>query len=299
MQIIRKLIREPLVHFLLIGAGLFLLYAWKVNPSALQGGSQPDMIVVTQDTINQMVAAFTRTWMRPPTQGEVEGLIENHIRDEIYYREAIAVGLDRGDALIRRKLRQKMEFILEDIASQSEPTDEELQTFMEKHPEQYRVDPQVSFRQVYINTDKNGGDAEESARLILGQLRDGADPESLGDRSLISHPQGLTFLWDIKRTYGESFGNKLLQLKTGQWTGPVSSGFGLHLVIVEDFVAGHLPELDKMREQVKRDWAVALQNKLKDDAYARIREKYTVKIDNKEQAIASAMAAARTEENNL
>jgi hypothetical protein len=292
----KKLIREPLVHFLIIGAGLFLLYAWKVNPAALQGGSQSDTIIVAQETINQLVAAFTRTWMRPPTAGEVDNLIENHIRDEIYYREAVAVGLDRGDAMIRRKLRQKMEFILEDIAAQSEPTDAELQNFMQEHPEKYRVDPQISFRQVYVNADRKGANAEERARLILEQLRNGTEPDSLGDQSLIAFPTALTSLWDIEKQFGEAFGKQLLQLPPGQWVGPVRSGFGLHLIYVEESVAGRIPALDDVRDRVKRDWGVALQAKLKDDAYARIRERYTLKIDNKEQAIASAMAAARVED---
>ncbi|MEJ2472219.1 MAG: peptidylprolyl isomerase, partial [Desulfuromonadales bacterium] len=261
----KKLIREPLVHFLIIGAGLFLLYAWKVNPAALQGGSQSDTIIVAQETINQLVAAFTRTWMRPPTAGEVDNLIENHIRDEIYYREAVAVGLDRGDAMIRRKLRQKMEFILEDIAAQSEPTDAELQNFMQEHPEKYRVDPQISFRQVYVNADRKGANAEERARLILEQLRNGTEPDSLGDQSLIAFPTALTSLWDIEKQFGEAFGKQLLQLPPGQWVGPVRSGFGLHLIYVEESVAGRIPALDDVRDRVKRDWGVALQAKLKDD----------------------------------
>ena len=284
----KKLIREPLVHFLLIGAGLFLLFGWKGNPASMQGGGQSTTIIVAKDTINQLVAAFTRTWMRPPTEGEIKGLVENFIRDEIYYREAVAIGLDRGDALIRGKLRQKMEFILEDIAAQTEPTDEELERFMTEHRQKYLVDPQIAFRQVFVNVDKRGDSAEEYASQLLEQLEGGADGDALGDRSLINRTTELSPLWKIKKNFGEAFSTQLLDLEPGKWVGPLRSGFGLHLVFIDKRVVQTLPQLEDIRESVKRDWAVALQNKLKDDAYARIRERYTVKIEKKENVIASA-----------
>lgn len=284
----KKLIREPLVHFLLIGAGLFLLFGWKGNPASMQGGVQSTTIIVAQDTIDQLVAAFNRTWMRPPTEGETKGLMENFIRDEIYYREAIAIGLDQGDALIRRKLRQKMEFILEDIAAQTEPTDEELERFMTEHRQKYLIDPQIAFRQVFINVDKRGDSAEAYASQVLEQLDGGADANALGDRSLINHAAELSPLWKIKKDFGETFSTQLLDVEPGKWMGPLRSGFGLHLVFIDKRVVKPLPQLEDIRNSVKRDWAVALQNKLKDDAYARIRERYTVKIEKKENVIASA-----------
>ena len=283
----KKLIREPLVHFLLIGAGLFLLFGWKGNPASMQGGVQSTTIIVAQDTIDQLVAAFNRTWMRPPTEGETKGLVENFIRDEIYYREAIAIGLDQGDALIRRKLRQKMEFILEDIAAQTEPTDEELERFMTEHRQKYLIDPQIAFRQVFINVDKRGDSAEAYASQVLEQLDGGADANALGDRSLINHAAELSPLWKIKKDFGETFSTQLLDVEPGKWMGPLRSGFGLHLVFIDKRVVKPLPQLEDIRNSVKRDWAVALQNKLKDDAYARIRERYTVKIEKKENVIAS------------
>jgi hypothetical protein len=291
MQIIKKLIREPLVHFLIIGAGLFLLFGWKGNPASSQGGPQSDTIIVARDTINQLVAVFTRTWMRPPSAGETEGLVENYIRDEIYYREALAIGLDRGDAMIRRKMRQKMEFILEDIAAQTEPTDAELEKFMTEHQEKYLIDPQIAFRQVFVSVDRRGNSAEEYAWQLLEQLGEGADPDALGDRSLVNHTAELSPLWKIKKDYGEAFGKQLLNLEPGRWTGPLRSGFGFHLVFIDERVVQPLPQLKDIRDTVKRDWAVALQKKLKDDAYAKIRERYTVKIENETKGIASAQAA--------
>lgn len=295
--LLTRFFREPLLHFLIIGAGLFLLFGWRGDPASLQSGQfgpQSNKIIVAQEKIDQLVAAFTRTWMRPPTEGEVKGLIEDFIRDEIYYREAIAIGLDRGDALIRRKLRQKMEFILEDVAAQAEPTEEDLEAFLDKHADKYRIDPQISFRQVYIHAERRGQSAEDYARLALDQLNRGADPGSAGDWFLLDPKTELSPLWEIGRQYGVAFSRRLLELAPGRWTGPVRSGYGLHLVFIEERVEGRMPELKDVREMLKRDWAVALKKELKDAAYARIKERYTVEFEKPEGKAESGVAEART-----
>lgn len=278
----KKFFREPLVHFLLIGAGLFLLFGWRGGPAALppgQSGPQSAKIVVPQGDIDQMIATFTRTWQRPPTEEEVKGLVEDFVRNEIYYREALAMGLDRDDSVIRRRMRQKMEFIFEDIAAQTEPTDEELLAYMKKHPDSYRVDPQIAFRHVYVNADKRGKNAEADARQILAQLNQGTDPDSVGDPLLLDAEIKLSPLWDISKQFGEEFGRNLLALKSGKWEGPVRSGFGLHLVLVTKRVGGRLPDLKEVREMVKRDWTFDRQKEVKDAAYAKIRERYVVIVE--------------------
>ena len=232
---LRWLLREPLVHFLLIGAGLFLLFGWRGGPASLpsgQAGEQSAKIVVTQSEIDQMVGVFTRTWQRPPTELEMKGLIDSLVRNEIFYREAVAAGLDRDDGVIKRRLRQKMEFIFEDITAQTEPTDEELLVYMKKHADSYLVDPQIAFRHVYINVDKRGKNAEADARQILAQLNAGADPDTVGDPIMLDAEIRLSPLWDIKKQFGEEFSRNLSGLKAGKWEGPIRSGFGLHLVHV-------------------------------------------------------------------
>jgi hypothetical protein len=277
-----KLFREPLFHFLLIGAGLFLLFGWRGGPAALPPGQtdpQSAKIVVTPGDIDQMVATFTRTWQRPPTEEEAKGLVEDLVRNEIYYREALAIGLDRDDGVIRRRMRQKMEFIFEDIASQTDPTDAELLAFMKKHPEPYRVDPQIAFRHVYVNAARRGKNAAADALEVLAQLDAGGDPDSVGDPILLASDVPLSPLWDISKQFGESFSRKLLELKPGTWTGPVPSGFGLHLVLVGKRVGGRLADLKEVREMVKRDWMAERQRELKDAAYAKLRDRYSVIIE--------------------
>jgi hypothetical protein len=236
---------------------------------------------------------FTRTWQRLPTEEEVKGLIESFIRDEIYYREALAIGLDRDDAVLRRRLRQKMEFIFDDITAQVEPTDEDLRAFMKKQPERYLVDPQVSFRQVYINADKRGKNAGSDALEILAKLNSGADPETVGDPFLIESDIKLSPMWDISKQFGEQFSRKLLELKPGTWTGPVQSGFGLHLVFVRKRVGGRLPELKEVQEMVKRDWTFERQKELKDAAYAKLRERYVVIVEKRNADSKTAPIARR------
>ncbi|TFH33393.1 MAG: peptidyl-prolyl cis-trans isomerase [Deltaproteobacteria bacterium] len=277
-----KFFREPLVHFLLIGAGLFLLFGWRSGPSFLPAGpsgSPSTKIVVAQDEIDQTMTTFTKTWQRPPTEEEAKGLVEDLVRNEIYYREAMAIGLDRDDGVIRRRMRQKMEFILEDISAQTEPTDEELLAYMKKHPDSFLVDPQVAFRHVYVNVDKRGKNAETDALQILAKLNEGSNPDTLGDPILLDTEIKLSPRWDIKKQFGEEFSRNLLDLKSGKWEGPVRSGYGLHLVLVEKRVGGRLPELKEVREMVKRDLMAERQKALKDAAYAKIRERYTVVVE--------------------
>jgi hypothetical protein len=286
----RKMIREPLLHFLLIGAGLFLLFGWRGGTASLptgQSGPQSAQIVVAQDDIDQLVGTFTRTWQRPPTEEEVKGLVESFIRDEIYYREAVAAGLDRDDSVIRRRMRLKMEYIFEDIAAQVGPTDADLQAFLKKNPEQYLIDPQIAFRQVYINADKRKKDAWDYAVQVIAELNRGADPDSSGDPFLLDAEVRLSPLWDIKKQFGEEFGSKILELKQGKWEGPVRSGYGLHLVLVTKRVGGRMPELKEVRDIVKRDWMAERQKELKDAAYASLRERYTVVVE-KPKAVVSA-----------
>jgi parvulin-like peptidyl-prolyl isomerase len=289
---VEKFFREPLVHFLLIGAGLFLLFGWRGGPASLpagQSGPQSAKIVVPQSDIDQMVATFTRTWQRPPTEGEAKGLVEDFVRNEIYYREALAIGLDRDDSVIRRRMRQKMEFIFEDITAQTEPTDEELLAYMKKHPDSYLVDPQIAFRHVYVNAAKRGKNAGTEALGILAKLNSGADPDVVGDPLLLASEVPLSPLWDISKQFGEPFSRKLLELKPATWTGPVQSGFGLHLVFIRKRVGGRLSDLKEVREIVKRDVMTERQKELKDAAYAKLRERYVViiektKADNKTTA---------------
>ena len=277
----KRLLHEPLLHFLLIGAGLFLLFGWRSSPASLPAGpsgSPSTKIVVAQDDIDRMVAVFTRTWTRPPTNEETRGLIDDFVRDEIFYREAVAAGLDRDDGVIRRRLRQKMEFILEDITAQTEPTDEELLAYMKKHPDSFLVDPQVAFRHVYVNVDKRGMNAEADARQILAKLDEGSDPDTLGDPILLDAEIELS-RFGISKTVRRRVQQKSPWPKSGN-NGRGRSARDTGFIGPCRRARGRPPAgTEGMREMVKRDLMAERQKELKDAAYAKIRERYTVVVE--------------------
>jgi len=296
-QFLKKLLHEPLIHFLLIGAGLFLLFGWKGGPSSQPGGqtgSQSMKIVVTQGQIEHMEAQFKRTWQRPPTEQELKGLVENQVRDEISYREATAMGLDRDDAAIRRRMRLKLETLNEDIAAAMSPTDQDLQTFLEQHRDAFFEEPRASFRQVFLNPDRRGAKIDTDARNLLAQLQ-AAGPDAnlsgFGD-TLVMVPGNLPLssVSEIGRIFGEQFGRTIVELEPGQWLGPVRSGYGLHLVLVTERQPGRMPELTEVRDRVEREWVFARKKEMLEAMYQKLGERYTVVIE--EPAVPADKVAA-------
>jgi hypothetical protein len=278
----KKILREPLFHFLIIGFSLFIFFRFTSDQTGPQySGGSSDRIVVTSGRIDQFIVGFTRTWQRLPTDKELKGLIEDYVRDEIYYREALALGLDRDDTIVRRRMRQKLEVLTEDIAQANPPTDEELQAYLQKNPEEFRKELQIAFRHVYVNSDRRGNSAEPDAVKILQQLRSGMNPDTLGDIFLMENDVSLSRRSEISRLFGEEFAEKLIDLKpqTGKWVGPIRSGYGLHLVRISKRTEGYLPELAEIRDTVEREWQAARTKQVKDETYRQLRERYTVVVE--------------------
>ena len=271
----KSLLREPLVHFLLIGGALFLVFGLFNNPA----GPESNRIVITPGQIEFLKANFTRTWQRSPTEQELQGLISSHVREEIFYREALALGLDRDDGIIRRRLKQKLEFMSDDLAGVATPSDEQLVTFLESHPERFRIEPQVAFRHIFLDIDQRGNAALEEADLLLSELSDAGnatDPDTLGDNLMLPQSFKLSPRSEIARLFGESFSIEIMKIEPGQWAGPIRSGYGLHLVLVSEQVEGRIPELDEVRKVVEQEWSAAHRKELKESIYNKFREKYTV-----------------------
>lgn len=274
-----KVLREPLVHFVLIGAGLFLVF----GVTRERDGGAPKRIVVTTCQAEELAAKFSATWMRAPTKEELDNLIREHVRDEVYFREALDLGLDQNDPLIRRRLRQKLEFILEDLTAEAPPDDDRLATFLAENLKRFERETQVSFQQIYLNPDKRR-DVAADAERILQELRDGADPESVGDVTLIPSDCELATRTEIARQFGDTFAADVAALEPGDWTGPLRSGFGGHLVKVTDRVEARVPGLDEVRERVERDWLAQRRQELKDAAYAELLESYEIVVEAKPDA---------------
>jgi hypothetical protein len=277
---LKSVLREPLLHFLAIGAALFLYFHWN------GGGTGPtsSRIVLTSGQINQLAASFAKTWQRPPTDVEIKGLVDDWVREEIAVREAMAMGLDRDDTVIRRRLRQKLEFVVEDVVAAAAPTEQELQAWLAGHADAFRVEPQVAFRQVYVSRDRRGAAAETDARALLARLRaegPAALIDDLGDPIMLPQQVDLSSRGDVARTFGEDFAERIEALAPGTWAGPIQSGFGLHLVLVRERVAGSLPDLARVRPAVEREFASDRRTRQLAAMYERLLAKYKVVIEKK------------------
>jgi hypothetical protein len=277
------ILHEPLVHFLLLGAVVFGVFALVGERDRAQTGQ----IVVTPGHIEHLTVSFTRTWQRPPTASELAGLIEDYIREEVLYREAVAMGLDRDDTIVRRRLRQKLEFLTEEAAETASPSDAELQAFLHEHADAFRVEPRLAFRHVYLSRERRGDTIDATARELLAQLATSAaatDTAALGDPFLLPHAFVLLSRHEITRLFGDAFATQMQHLEPGRWTGPIESAYGLHLVFIHERTDGRLPALDEIRQAVQREWLTACRKELNEQFYQRLRSRYTVVVEQPQAA---------------
>ncbi len=278
---LKKLVREPLLHFLLLGIVIFVVYSIVSKHSS----GEPGKIVITQGQLESMLDSFTQTRQRPPTQEEWEGLIRDRVRQEVFYREALELDLDKDDLIIRRRLQQKMEFVSDDVAAQVQPTDAELNAYLQAHPDSFRMDQRFSFRQVFLNPEKHGKSLAHDAAQLLAQLRQEGgktDTSKLGDSILLDDHYNELLTSEIGRLFGDKFATALGGLPPGQWQGPVESAYGMHLVFVSEHVGGRVPALAEVHDTVRREWDEAHRHEANDKFYAELLKHYTVTIEKPE-----------------
>jgi hypothetical protein len=287
----KKILREPLLHFLLLGAAIFAAYGWVSKRSS----DEPGKIVITQGQITAAAVAFTRTWQRPPTAEELGRLIQDRVREEVYYREALALGLDKDDTVIRSYLRQKMQFVTDDVVALAQPTDDELSAYLKAHPDTFRVQQLFTFSQVYLSPEKHGKDLARDTAQLLAQLNQAggkADPAAFGDPFLLEHQFAAVPGSEVGKQFGEQFAAKLAGLLPGLWQGPVESGYGVHLVWVSEPTEEGLPALADVRAIVRREWANARRLEANEDFYQQWLTHYTVTIE-RPQAVATKPAESK------
>ncbi len=247
----KRLVKEPLVHFLALGTVLFgigILRGDSAEPST-------NRITITPGVTERLMEGFRRTWQRPPTEAEFRGLVEDYIKEEVLYREALEMGLDRDDQIIRRRMRQKLEFLTADLVESIEPSEEELQAHLDANPDLYRQEATVSFAQVYIRVQRNAEQDRARALSILEELKTNpnADPEQMGDPFMYPATHRDLRERELLGVFGEEFTAQVVELPAGEWSGPVTSAFGLHLVRLDALDLGRLSELHEVRDAVYRD----------------------------------------------
>ncbi len=274
-MIARTLLTAPLVQFFIAGAIIFGLYA-----VTGKGSAEPaQAITITAAEQKNLAALFTKTWRRPPTLAELNGLIEARVREELFYREALALGLDSGDVIVRRRLAQKIQFITDDLAATSKPTEQDLKNFLDENKDKYAVSPMITFRQVYLSSDRRGPTLMEDAAAVLAELERGADPAALGDVIELPPQMEKATTRSISRSFGREFANAISQVKPGSWSGPVKSGYGAHLVQVLARDEGRIPSLDEARAAVERDWREAQREKARAAYLDALKKKYEISIE--------------------
>lgn len=274
----RRLLREPLLHFLLTGAALFLLYSLKNRGAAAP--EEPEKITVGAAQLEPLVAGFTRTWKRPPNPAELEGLVADFLKEEVLYREALAMGLAKNDTIIRRRMAQKMEFLTGDVATLTSPDEAALATWFESHAAQYAGPPLTGFTHVYYSREKRRDRTEADAGAGLAVLAQHPEQAGeMGDPSLLPVSFGATPLQDIQSQFGSGFAEALLKLPLNEWQGPVASSYGLHLVKVTVRTGPVRADLATVRETVLRDYLSEQREALNRQTLEELKKRYRITVD--------------------
>jgi hypothetical protein len=278
VTVLKRLLNEPLIHFMVFAMLIFGAYAL-MSP---QRENAPGQILVTAGKIDQIASIFAKTWQRPPTVVELKGIIDDYVKEEIYYREAKELRLDTDDTVIRRRLRLKMEFLHDAAVDTLIPTDAELGAYLKAHPADFEIEPMLAFQQVFFNPELHGDRVEEDAAAILESLRTDAatDTATQGDTSLLPSELPLTSKTSISQTFGAEFAGALDKATPGQWTGPIKSGFGLHIVRVAERKAGRIPAVDEVRDVVVREWRIEKRKELEDERFNTLLKRYEVTIES-------------------
>jgi hypothetical protein len=271
----RRLLREPLAHFLAIGLLLFLVFR-VVGGDRSSAGRE---IVVNDQVVGALVQQFTGVWQRPPSATELQGLVDSWVREEVLFREGVHMGLDRDDAVIRRRVRQKVDVLAEESQPSQAPTDAELSEWLRTHAARYALVPVLSFEQAMIDPSRHANDLEKVTADVQRRLQRGADPAEATESHLLpariaDTPEDL-----VARDFGEEFIAALRKLPEASWQGPVHSGFGLHFVKITKRVPGRAPSLDEVRAEVARDVEQDRRERAANAFFAKARANYKVRIE--------------------
>jgi parvulin-like peptidyl-prolyl isomerase len=275
----KRILREPFLHFVLLGILVFAVDATLRQRSAEAGGGE---IVVTQGRVENLAALFAKTWQRPATAAELRGLVDNYVLEEALFREGVALGVDQGDTVIRRRVRQKMDLFVDDLVDSMETPEAELEAWLADHSDAYAQPARFTFRQVYLNPDRRGSELRADAERLLQELRstDGtSDLEKFGDPSLLEATYSDYRADRVESSLGPAFAEHLAGLASGEWSGPVESSFGLHLVFLEAVTPSRIPDLAEVRAEVERDWSRAQREEASVRFYEQIVSRYDVTVD--------------------
>jgi hypothetical protein len=272
------MLKNPITHIVFFGLLLALILLIVNGPP--MGREEERRVVITDSDIEQLRISWMRQWQRPPTDAELRGLIERYVREEVLYREALARGFDKDDLVVRRTMQRKMEYLGESQVQREVPDDNEVKAYYALRSEQYRVDPELSFAQVYISTERPTDDIDQAVQQTLVRLRtEKPDLNNLadyGDRFMLQNHYTDQIPQQVRSQFGEAFAEALMSVEPDSWQGPVESGYGLHLVYVYDRKASYIPDLENIAARVIDDIQNEARNSARELFYIEILRNYEV-----------------------
>jgi hypothetical protein len=274
----KRLFKEPLLHFLVLGALVFAVYAW-LNRSSPDNKSTAGTVRITSNEIAWLKETWSRQWQREPSRDELRGLVTDFLKEELLAREARTLGLDQDDTIVRRRLAQKLEFLVQDTSRLADPTEEDLRRFYEANPERFQTDAHISFTHVFFSREKRAA-ASAEAKAALSDLARGANPADFGDRLLVDSEIVDADMQSVAGQFGREFADALFALKPGAWTGPIESGYGLHLVRVSEVKPAKRREFSEVKIQVLEYWRQQRQRSDNEKYFASLLKKYNVVVDD-------------------
>jgi hypothetical protein len=272
MKQLMRLLREPLFHFIAIGGLIFAVFA-AVNDAR---EAPADVIVIAPERIDQLAASFSAVWKRMPTDDELDALITEEVRAEVYYREALALGLDRNDAIVRRRMGQKMAFLLDTGAFLQEPAEGELEAYFAANEDFYRSELRLALEQIYLGETPTVEAISRSLAALRSDIP--TNPATLGVRSLLPARLGLSPETAVDGVFGEGFFDLVAELPPSEWAGPVVSSYGTHLVHILETLPARTPPLEEIRDAVLKNWREAKAEEIRERDYAERRKHFVVEI---------------------
>ena len=273
---LHQIIREPLLHFLIAGALIFAGYSATIDPKTTEGANT---IRIGDTELQFLRAQYEKLWGRPPADHELAPLVKEFIREEVLYREGVAMGLDRDDIIVRRRIGQKMEFMIGDLAVPAEPDDATLATYLEANRDKYMEPPHLTFTHVYFNVDRRGAQARADAVAALNELGDRQRAPEVGDRFALAIDYADETVREVDQSFGPNFGEQLLAAPVGEWAGPVESAYGLHLVRVLARTEPQLPMFTELRDRLSNDYSYDTRQTANKLALERLTKRFQIVFD--------------------
>lgn len=276
-----RLLREPFFHFTLIGAAIFVFSLWRGGDA---GQAVENQIIFTNSDLEQLVIGWRAQGLPAPNAEQFQRLLDARIREEILYREAVAMGLDQDDTIVKRRMAQKMDFLAEDLSTLQEPSEADLEAWFDSHQQDFTFPPRVDFRHLYFSFDRHRDKTREAAASALvtaqGLAGDSSEAAALGEPFMFKDSYASRTPEQLAKEFGEKFARAIFELKPGTWTGPIESGYGWHLIFIESIIPGRIPAFEEVKSEVRAQWETQQRAQFKEEAFRVMREKYHVILPN-------------------